>query len=65
MRSSDAGDFDFNRFWKRSILAGAAAQVLGESRQIAVREELFLSGLLQDIGILSALQAVVPDEYKP
>ena len=63
MRSSDLGDFDFDRFWKRSILAGAAAQALGESRQTANREELFLGGLLQDIGML-ALQAVAPDEYR-
>jgi len=62
MRSSDLAGFDYNRFWKRSILSAAAAAVLGQSRQIAKEEELFLAGLLQDIGML-ALQAILPTEY--
>lgn len=62
MRKSDLEGFDYNRFWKRSILSAAAAQILGELRKTPNGEELFLSALLQDIGML-ALQAIVPSEY--
>jgi HD-like signal output (HDOD) protein len=62
LRKTDLGGFDFHRFWCRSILAAAAARALGASRKGLEREQLFLSGLLQDIGML-ALQSLLPKEY--
>jgi diguanylate cyclase (GGDEF)-like protein len=50
-------------YWKRSMLSGVAArESLGEA-VIAAREEAFLAGLLQDIGVL-ALQRVLGREYE-
>jgi len=62
LRRTDLGNFDFHRFWCRSILAAAAARALGASRKSLVREQLFLAGLLQDIGMLG-LQSLLPEEY--
>ncbi|MFQ5738578.1 MAG: HDOD domain-containing protein [Acidobacteriota bacterium] len=62
LRRHDRHGFDFDRFWRRSILSGAAARAFGVFEGAAIREELFLLGLLQDIGML-ALQAVLPGSY--
>ncbi len=50
-------------FWRRSLAAASCCQVLGKHLDIAAKEELFLIGLLQDIGML-ALDAAVPDLYQ-
>ena len=43
--------FDFDQFWKRSVTAGVAAEVLGD--MIDVRGgDIFVTALLQDIGIV-------------
>jgi HD-like signal output (HDOD) protein len=60
-RSLDATGFDHSRFWRRAVFCGIAARALGEIIG-ADREESFLSGLLQDLGIL-ALARVFPAEY--
>jgi diguanylate cyclase (GGDEF)-like protein len=39
-------------YWKRSILSAVIARLLGKQLGVARLEELFLAGLLQDIGIL-------------
>ncbi|MEZ4598841.1 MAG: GGDEF domain-containing protein [Syntrophotaleaceae bacterium] len=43
--------FDFEYFWRRSVTAAVAAQQVSEMLQDN-REDIFVSGLLQDIGIL-------------
>ncbi len=54
---------DYNFFWKRSVSAAVAAKhfakVVGIDNK---KEDLFLPGLLQDIGML-ALDKAVPDLY--
>ncbi len=50
-------------FWRRSLATASCCQVLGKHLDIAAREELFLIGLLQDIGML-ALDAAIPDLYE-
>jgi len=51
--------FDFTYFWKRSITAAVAADLIG--RQCLGRNDnLFIAGLLHDIGILVAF-GLVPD----
>ena len=62
LRGSDMAGFDFNRFWKRSLLSGAAARIVGNSRRLPDIERLFLAGLMQDIGML-ALQKIDPTLY--
>lgn len=49
-------------YWRRSLLCGVAARSLGEATGLAFLEELFLAGLIQDIGIL-ALDRAQPDLY--
>ncbi len=60
--SSEQG-LDYTFFWKRSITAAVACRHLGKVVGINSRkEDLFLPGLLQDIGML-ALDKVIPDLY--
>jgi diguanylate cyclase (GGDEF)-like protein len=54
------GDENFNHraYWRRSAIAAAAAQSIGSFINVANKDELFLSGLLQDIGILALNEAL-------
>lgn len=49
-------------YWRRTLLAASAARALGEATSQSALEELFLCGLLQDLGML-ALDRAVPDLY--
>lgn len=61
--SSSKQGLDYTFFWKRSISAAVSAKHLGNVVGIDSRkEDLFLPGLLQDIGML-ALDKAVPDLY--
>jgi len=61
--SSTPQGLDYNFFWKRSVSAAVAAKHLGKVLGIDSRkEDLFLPGLLQDIGML-ALDKAIPDLY--
>lgn len=53
---------DYPLYWKRALVAGTASQILGKICQVAGTEELYLAGLLQDLGML-ALDQVFPDLY--
>jgi diguanylate cyclase (GGDEF)-like protein len=50
-------------YWKRSVLGAVAAREVLAERPIPLREEAFLVGLLQDIGML-ALQRVLGKAYE-
>lgn len=54
--------FDYAHFWRRSLAAATCAQVLGERVEVHNKEDLFLCGLLQDIGML-ALNKSIPELY--
>ena len=58
-RRSRPGDFDRAEFWKHSIGCGAAAKVLGQRLRYPLLEELFIAGLLHDVG------KIVLDQYLP
>jgi HD-like signal output (HDOD) protein len=49
-RTVKPGDFDRTEFWKHSIGCGAAAKVLGRRLGYPMLEELFIAGLLHDVG---------------
>jgi diguanylate cyclase (GGDEF)-like protein len=49
-------------YWKRSTYAASAARILGSKLNAAQQEEIFLSALLQDIGML-VLDRVLGEEY--
>lgn len=64
LRKHDKTGFDHNSFWRRSAVTGEAARVIGTWAKAASRDELFLAGLLQDIGML-ALNESMPELYGP
>ena len=48
--------------WRRSLISGLASRVIGASLKLGSLDELYLAGLLQDLGIL-ALDAAIPERY--
>jgi diguanylate cyclase (GGDEF)-like protein len=54
--------FNYNRFWKDSLIGAIAAKLLAESVQPKLSEEAFFLGLLQNIGSL-ILAHCLPDQY--
>ena len=59
----DDGDgLDYSFFWKRSLASAVACQCLAGAMGYADKEELFLPGLLQDIGML-AIDKIHPNLY--
>jgi HD-like signal output (HDOD) protein len=61
-RGAKPGDFDRGEFWKHSIGCGAAAKVLGRRINYPMLEELFIAGLLHDVGKI-VLDQYVPDKF--
>jgi HD-like signal output (HDOD) protein len=56
------GGFDRLGHWRRSIYAGAAAEILADEFRVPLREEAFLAAVLMDIGML-ALDRVLGEDY--
>lgn len=63
LRGATAGTEIVDRVWRRSLLAATAARLVGQAQGLESVEELFLAGLLQDIGIL-AFRAALPERYR-
>jgi len=61
-RHGPCKQFDYPRFWTHSLLTGIAAKHLAERVRLAVAEEIFVLGLLGNIGQL-ALATAFPGEY--
>jgi HD-like signal output (HDOD) protein len=61
-RGGKPGDFDRAEFWKHSIGCGAAAKVLGRRINYPLLEELFIAGLLHDVGKI-VLDQYLPDKF--
>lgn len=51
-------------YWRRAVIAALTARLLGRRLELQSLEELFLAGLLQDLGML-AMDAVYPGRYGP
>jgi len=47
-------------YWRRSILSALAARAMCNGPLLCLREEAFLCGLLQDVGMLALAQALGP-----
>ncbi len=60
-RSCNAG-FNYLIFWRRSVITAATAEILSSSKHRSIRDEYFLAGLLQDIGML-VLNEIAHDAY--
>ena len=64
LRKTKTSGFDHQSYWKRCVITAAASRVIGHWAGVATGDELFLGGLLQDIGIL-VLNETVPESYGP
>jgi diguanylate cyclase (GGDEF)-like protein len=62
LSTSRGSGLDYGVYWRRAILAGTACRALGTICAITEVEELYLSSLMQDLGML-ALDQVFPDLY--
>lgn len=62
LQKSKKAGLDHQTYWKRCIIAAASSQVIGHWANAGSHDELFLGGLLQDIGIL-ALNEAIPQLY--
>ena len=60
-RTADDG-FDHVGYWRRSLYTATAARSLSQHLRLVRREEAFLGGLLQDLGMVAMSQAL-GDEY--
>ncbi len=56
--------FDYDVYWKRSLIAAQAAPAIGRWLHVTHQEELFVAGLLQDLGML-VLGEALPEIYGP
>ena len=61
-RNGGCDAFDYQKYWSHSLLMGLAMQALGERVRVGDSSELFICGLLAQIGQL-ALATVYPQEY--
>ncbi len=62
LQTKEGGGLDYALYWKRALVAGTASRALGKICKVTEIEELYLAGLLQDLGML-ALDLVFPDLY--
>ena len=61
-RAEKKGGLDYDLYWKRSLATAVACRKLGEVTKYSLKEELFLPGMLQDIGML-AIDKAFPEIY--
>jgi HD-like signal output (HDOD) protein len=62
LRKEGSAGLDLDLFWRRSLLVASACRAIGDVCGQKETEELFLAGLIQDIGML-ALDRLNPDLY--
>jgi diguanylate cyclase (GGDEF)-like protein len=63
LRGGSGGELDYGLFWRRALLSATCARALGNRVELRSKEQLFLAGLLQDIGML-ALDRALPEVYQ-
>jgi diguanylate cyclase (GGDEF)-like protein len=61
-RSGACQGFDYESYWSHSLLMGVAMQAMGHRVWMAAADELFVCGLLAQVGQL-ALATAYPEEY--
>lgn len=60
--SKQKSHFDFKKFWERSLASAVASRLILENVKGADTEQIFISGLLQNLGEL-ILAKVLPEKY--
>jgi diguanylate cyclase (GGDEF)-like protein len=61
-RALNPQGINYPRFWRRALLAATAARAFGQLAKVPSEEDLFLAGLLQDMGVL-AIDRIARDFY--
>ncbi|MBI1337872.1 MAG: HDOD domain-containing protein [Phycisphaera sp.] len=64
LKETGGDGLDHVAFWKRSLFTATAARTLAQNFGLPQQEEVFLGGLLQDLGLL-ALSQTLNREYWP
>jgi diguanylate cyclase (GGDEF)-like protein len=59
LNNNTGAQFNYDAYWRRCVIAATVSRVMGSEVNRVLREELFLAGLLQDVGML-ALNAAIP-----
>lgn len=63
LRRDPPKGFDFLAYWRRAILGATWGKLLASELNQPFAEEVFISALLQDIGML-AIDRILPDTYQ-
>ena len=63
LRGGKANGISYPFYWRRALLAATCARAVADAMHHSMAEEIFLAGLLQDVGML-ALDKAVPDLYR-
>src|SRR3984885_9857847 len=63
LRTGKANGMSHPLYWRRALIAATSARALADALHQSMAEEIFLAGLLQDVGML-ALDQAVPDLYR-
>ncbi len=58
LKNSNDESLDMIRFWKRSLFRAVGARSVAQTAGLAEHEEVFLGGLLADLGILAMSQTI-------
>ena len=63
LKGGKPNGLNYPHYWRRALLSATAARAIGDATGQAAGEELFLAGLLQDVGMI-ALDRNMPDLYR-
>ncbi|MBX3380443.1 MAG: HDOD domain-containing protein [Phycisphaeraceae bacterium] len=50
--------FDYQTYWRRGLYTAVSAKVIADHLKLAIADEAFLAGLLQDIGVIAMHRAL-------
>lgn len=53
--------FDYVSYWRRGLFTAVAAKTVADAARLPEADECFISGLLQDIGVIAMLQTLKGD----
>ncbi|MFG0241707.1 MAG: HDOD domain-containing protein [Phycisphaerales bacterium JB054] len=55
---NDSGGFDYVAYWRRGLFTGVAGKIVAERAGFEFGDEVFLGGLLQDVGMIAMYKAL-------
>ena len=55
---ADSGQFDYMAYWRRGLYTGIAGKIVADHAGFEFSDEVFLGGLLQDVGMIAMYRAL-------